>query len=179
MKTNCRFAGLIVLLTCSLWLPLGWGDVTYLSTFNRSIVAENNTRLDRHIGVPFTTDAQVGGYELGDVVLNMRETTAGTLNAQLFEGDGTGLPTGSSLGSFTVPSIGGSNQDATFSPIGAINLEANQEYVFALMPDSGRWEINLVIRLPVLIDRVGGVGIYAQPMPIQTRPHRILGHTAH
>jgi len=96
---------------------------------------------DYWLGQAFTTDAQ--SYTLNFITAPLGEQTAGTMRAQLFLGNGAGLPTGAALADFTYDAISAAlpaTSDVTFTPTATFTLGAGTQYVFVMDPISaGYW----------------------------------------
>jgi len=90
------------------------------------------------LAVRFTTGADT--YALNAITANLLQSAPGTLTADLYLADGSGLPTGSSLTSFSIGAIGASLGDVTFTPNSATTLSASTTYVLSLDPTGpGYW----------------------------------------
>ncbi len=101
------------------------------NTGQTNLAAIAGSTLDRAQG--FTTGDHAGGYKLTAVKVQRTagpKPTGATFG--LFEADSSGHPTGSSLGTFTIPASTAVGLRTFTAPSGGIDLDASTTYVFVM-----------------------------------------------
>ena len=95
---------------------------------------------NQQVGMSFATDGM--SYDLNSISVPINENTAATLTGELFLADGSDLPTGTALVSFSHGAIAGT---VSFAPTVSITLDPGTSYVFALRSPSGdySWDSTL------------------------------------
>ena len=113
----------VFLFTVSLLLSSASNGAVLYNNLDQSPLGQGTISNSYYKAQKFTTD---GSYTLNWVKIRIRANTTGTLFAKIFS-DASDLP-GSEVGTLTVPFIGSTYADLTFTAPGIINLSPNSTY---------------------------------------------------
>ena len=133
-------------------LSLGSGTILGASTLHAAIFVTTLTKQwdssalvtgnDRS-SIVFATDGSM--YTLNGITLSVTENSAGSLTGELFLADGSNLPNGAALVSFSLGAFGapgpGGLTDVSFTPTMPFTLDPSTPYVFALRAPTGSYEL--------------------------------------
>ena len=139
-------AGLLILLSMALWLPLApqaeaQTTVTLVSNTGQTAGAANTISSSFSFAQPFDTGSNPGGYNLDSiVVLLVAPTGSGTLTATV-RADDSGTPSSTVLYTLTNPTLGHGLNEFTAPANATLNAGATYHVVLAFSASSGgpRW----------------------------------------
>ena len=141
-------AGLLILLSMALWLPMApqaqaQTTVTLVSNTGKTSVGANTINSSFSFAQAFDTGSNAGGYNLGSIVLSLvAPTGSGTFTATV-RADDSGNPSSTVLYTLTNPTLGHGLNEFTAPANATLDAGATYHVVLAFSEDSGgpRWTL--------------------------------------